>query len=179
MDTPVRESDVDALMARLYAEVDASLRPSELGSARPAWQAARIEAGRHADVSADRPFHRRPGPFGRLRSAVTAAPKSVIRKLLRWYVEPLAAEQRAFNIAVLRLADDIAAWTAAMHEAERARREQDNARRRDERDRLAQEIHDIEQRLAAHREEAARILAQLEDRLLRVERRPADRPEMR
>ena len=105
--------------------------------------------------------------------------KFVIRKLVRWYVEPLAAEQRAFNIAVLRLADDMAAWTAAMHEAERARGEQDNARRRDERDRLAQEIHEIEQRLAAHREEAARILAQLEDRLLRVERRPADRPEMR
>src|SRR5262249_52766831 len=125
-------------MVRLHAEVDATMRPTELGSARPAWQAARIEAARHADVSADRPFHTRPGPFGRLRSAVTAAPKLVIRKLLRWYVEPLAAEQRAFNISVLRLADDIAAWTAAMHDAERVRREQDDTRRRDELERLAQ-----------------------------------------
>ena len=179
MDTPVRESEVDAVMARLYAEVDASMRPSELGFARPAWQAARIEAGRHADVSADRPFHRRPGPFGRLRSAVTSAPKLLIRKLLRWYVEPLAAEQRAFNISVLRLADDIAAWTAAMHDAEGARREQDEGRRRGELDRLAQEIRDIEQRLATHREEAARVLSQLEDRLPAAERRPADRPDTR
>ena len=179
MDAPVREPDVDVLMALLHAEVDASMRPSGLGSAPRDWQAARIEAGRHAQVSADRPFHRRPGRFGRVRSAVTAVPKVVIRKLLRWYVEPLAAEQRAFNIAVLRLADDIAAWTAAMHDAERGRREQDDARRRDERDRLAQELHDIEQRLAAHRTEAARLLAQLEDRLLAVERRPADRPDTR
>ena len=28
---------------------------------------------------------------------------------MRWYVEPLAAEQRSFNLAVLTLIDDLAA----------------------------------------------------------------------
>jgi hypothetical protein len=32
--------------------------------------------------------------------------KWVLRKLMRWYVEPLAYDQRSFNAALLRLADD-------------------------------------------------------------------------
>ena len=33
--------------------------------------------------------------------------KVVLRKLMRWYVEPLAYDQRSFNAAVLRLLDDL------------------------------------------------------------------------
>jgi SAM-dependent methyltransferase len=143
VDAPVREPDVDVLMALLHAEVDASMRPSGLGSAPRDWQAARIEAGRHAHVSADRPFHRRPGRFGRVRSAVTAVPKVVIRKLLRWYVEPLAAEQRMFNDVVLKMIDGL------VEEVDRGERS---------------------------REEAARTLGELEERLTRTERRGGSAP---
>jgi O-antigen chain-terminating methyltransferase len=53
-------------------------------------------------VSAERPLQRRPG----LKGAVAYPVKRLLRPLLRWYVEPLAAEQRAFNDAVLKLVDD-------------------------------------------------------------------------
>ena len=33
--------------------------------------------------------------------------KAVLRKLMRWYVEPLAYDQRSFNAATLRLIDDL------------------------------------------------------------------------
>jgi hypothetical protein len=33
--------------------------------------------------------------------------KAVLRKMMRWYVEPLAYDQRSFNAALLRLVDDL------------------------------------------------------------------------
>jgi hypothetical protein len=33
--------------------------------------------------------------------------KGVLRRLMRWYVEPALADQRAFNDAVLKLIDDL------------------------------------------------------------------------
>ena len=33
--------------------------------------------------------------------------KSMLRRLMRWYVEPGFADQRAFNDAVLKLIDDL------------------------------------------------------------------------
>jgi O-antigen chain-terminating methyltransferase len=54
-------------------------------------------------VSAERPLQRRPG----VKGAIGYPVKRLLRPLLRWYVEPLAAEQRAFNDAVLKLVDDL------------------------------------------------------------------------
>jgi len=54
-------------------------------------------------VSADRSLRLRPGVRGGLATPV----KAVLRKLMRWYVEPLAYDQRSFNAAVLRLVDDL------------------------------------------------------------------------
>ena len=34
--------------------------------------------------------------------------KRAVRKLMRWYVEPVAAQQRSFNLAVLTLVDELA-----------------------------------------------------------------------
>ncbi len=65
--------------------------------------AARRRAERVWAVTAERPLHRRPG----LRGLVAAPVKRLLRPLLRWYVEPLAAEQRVFNDAVLKLIDGI------------------------------------------------------------------------
>jgi len=43
----------------------------------------------------------------------------VLRKLMRWYVEPLAYDQRSYNAALLRLVDDQERRIAAL-EAELA-----------------------------------------------------------
>ena len=68
--------------------------------ARATWRA---QAERMWPVSAERPLQRRPG----LKGAIAYPVKRLLRPLLRWYVEPLAAEQRAFNDAVLKLVDDL------------------------------------------------------------------------
>ena len=67
------------------------------------WPQARAEAERLWPVSADRPLRLRPGLRGGLGTPV----KAVLRKLMRWYVEPLAYDQRSFNAASLRLIDDL------------------------------------------------------------------------
>src|SRR3970040_461443 len=66
-------------------------------------RAARAEAERLWPVSADRSLRLRPGLRGGLGTPV----KAVLRKLMRWYVEPLAYDQRSFNAAALRLIDDL------------------------------------------------------------------------
>ena len=109
-------------------------------------------------MSGDRNFYRRPGALGSLRYYASAAPKTVMRKLVRWYVEPIAAEQRAFNGAVLRLIDDVTSWTASgLHAAS------------EQTDALSERLDRLEQAVAARAGEGNR----LEDRLLRLERRPA------
>jgi hypothetical protein len=54
-------------------------------------------------VSADRPLRLRPGVRGGIGTPV----KGVLKKMMRWYVEPLAYDQRSFNAAALRLIDDL------------------------------------------------------------------------
>jgi hypothetical protein len=61
-------------------------------------------AERFWPVSADKPLERRPGPKGWVAHQV----KRVLRKSMRWYVEPALAEQRIVNDALLRLVDDLA-----------------------------------------------------------------------
>ena len=64
---------------------------------------ARAAAERLWRVTADRPFAGRTGWQGALLTPV----KYVVRRLTRWYVEPVFADQRAFNDAVLKLIDDL------------------------------------------------------------------------
>jgi hypothetical protein len=66
-------------------------------------RAARAEAERLWPVSADRSLRLRPG----IRGGIGTPVKAVLRKLMRWYVEPLAYDQRSFNAAALRLIDDL------------------------------------------------------------------------
>jgi SAM-dependent methyltransferase len=70
-------------------------------------------------VSAERPIERRAGAKGFVAYPV----KQVLRRLMRWYVEPLAAEQRGFNDAALKLIDHLSERLdrerAARQEAER------------------------------------------------------------
>jgi SAM-dependent methyltransferase len=134
----VSPDEVAAIVERLREEV---ARPGMLAvangdSRRAPRLAARAQAERFWLVSAERPLERRPG----LKGAVLHPVKAFLRKLMRFYVEPLAAEQRAFNDASLKLAD------ATAEELDRAE---------------------------ASRAEVERLLRELEERLLRIERRPA------
>ena len=96
--------DVQALFEALRAEVRRSGADPGAGSGDPAdRRAARDEAERLWPVSADRSLRLRPGVRGGLGTPV----KAVLRKLMRWYVEPLAYDQRSFNAAALRLIDDL------------------------------------------------------------------------
>jgi SAM-dependent methyltransferase len=132
---PVAQIDVGALFEQLQDELrrGGGSGADGLRSARVSWRA---QAERAWPVSAERPPARRPG----WRGALAVPIKRLLRPLLRWYVEPLAAEQRAFNHAVLKLIDD---------------------------------LYETGDRVGAAEERSARSVAELEQRLVRVERRGA------
>jgi hypothetical protein len=97
------DPDVAALFERLKEEVRRSgAAPGAAGGSEERL-AARAEAERLWPVSADRSLRLRPGVRGGLGTPV----KWVLRKLMRWYVEPVAYDQRSFNAALLRLVDDL------------------------------------------------------------------------
>ena len=110
--------DIDALFAALREEIRRSgADPGAAGEAgEDDRQAARAEAERLWPVSADRPLRLRPG----VRGGIGTPAKAVLKKGMRWYVEPLAYDQRSFNAAALRLIDDLEQRVAAL-EAELAR----------------------------------------------------------
>jgi uncharacterized small protein (DUF1192 family) len=110
--------DVDALFAALREEIRRSgADPGASGAAgEDDRAAARGEAERLWPVSADRPLRLRPG----VRGGIGTPAKAVLKKGMRWYVEPLAYDQRSFNAAALRLIDDLEQRVAAL-EAELAR----------------------------------------------------------
>ncbi len=109
------EADVAALYERLREELGRGPRGDEAGSAQLA--ATRSLAERFWPVSAEREAGG--GPKGFV--------KRVLRKLMRWYVEPLAADQRVYNDAVLKLIDALSERAdrseAARADAERLVRE--------------------------------------------------------
>ena len=102
----VEPVDVAALFESLREEVRRSGADPGGGQGDPADRlAARAEAERLWPVSADRSLRLRPGVRGGIGTPV----KAVLRKAMRWYVEPLAYDQRSFNAAALRLIDDLQA----------------------------------------------------------------------
>ena len=96
--------DVEELFRALREEVRRSgADPGASGGDEDERRIARAEAERLWPVSADRSLRLRPGVRGGIGTPV----KAVLRKLMRWYVEPLAYDQRSFNAAALRLIDDL------------------------------------------------------------------------
>jgi SAM-dependent methyltransferase len=98
------EADFEAIRERLQAEFEygngaSTEDPDDRFALR------RDEAERHWSVSAERPFLYRAGVWGRTRGLLLVPAKSFLRKLMRWYVEPIAVDQRRFNAAVLKLVD--------------------------------------------------------------------------
>jgi hypothetical protein len=98
--------EVAALIERLRAEARASGVPDQGTGAGLGALATRREAEELWAVSADRAFLSRPGGWGRLRGTLLTPVKFVMKKLMRWYVEPAFSDQRKFNAAVLRLVDE-------------------------------------------------------------------------
>src|SRR5918996_409295 len=96
--------DVEALFQRLREEVRRSgSDPGAASGSEDERRVARAEAERLWPVSADRSLRLRPG----VRGGISTPVKVVLRKLMRWYVEPVAYDQRSFNAAALRLIDDL------------------------------------------------------------------------
>src|SRR5690242_13760201 len=89
-------TDVAALFAQLKEEIRASGPRSIDVTPAQVRLSSRDQAERLWSVSAERPIVGKGGPI-----------KAVLRRLMRWYVEPAFADQRAFNDAVLKLIDDL------------------------------------------------------------------------
>jgi hypothetical protein len=88
--------DVAALFARLQEEIRAAgPRATDVTPAQVRLT-ARDQAERLWAVSAERQIVGKGGPI-----------KRFLRRLMRWYVEPAFADQRAYNDALLRLIDDL------------------------------------------------------------------------
>jgi hypothetical protein len=88
--------DVAALFAQLKDEVRAAgPRAADVPPAQVRLS-VRDQAERLWPISAERPIVGKGGPV-----------KAILRRLMRWYVEPAVADQRAFNDAVLKLIDDL------------------------------------------------------------------------
>ena len=131
MPAPATEQiDVQALLERLRDEV----RWGGNGASLSMRARARSAAEQFWAVTAERPPH---------GSAPARFFKRLLRKGMRWYVEPLAQQQRSFNDATLKLIDA-----------------------------LFEELD----RVSADRESRGRLVAELEERLIRLERRPGGTP---
>jgi hypothetical protein len=115
------EIDVAALFAQLREEVRRTGPRHRSGATASSVRVnARAAAERLWPVSADRHVGGRAGAVGVLYRPV----KLVLRRLVRWYVEPVFADQRAVNDALLRLVDDL------YDEIDRLRAELDELRAR-------------------------------------------------
>src|SRR5438445_3978303 len=96
------EVDIAALYARLRQEIRRTGAVERNGNERSSARAAvRGFAERYWAVTAERGLERRPG----LKGALALPLKKALRPFLRWYVEPVAYEQRMFNDAALKLID--------------------------------------------------------------------------
>jgi SAM-dependent methyltransferase len=127
MPAPAPEQiDVQALLERLRDEV----RWGGNGSALTLRARSRSAAEQFWAVTAERPPHGSPP---------ARFVKRLLRRAMRWYVEPLAQQQRSFNDAALKLID------ALFEELDRA---------------------------TTNLGGRERLLAELEERLMRLERRP-------
>jgi hypothetical protein len=111
----VSEEEIAVLIARLRAEVRAGGGPtiSSDGDVSAAPLATRQQAEELWAVTGDRPFLSKPGRWGQIRGALLAPVKVVLKKMMRWYVEPALMDQRTFNAAVLRLVDELQQQSAA------------------------------------------------------------------
>jgi hypothetical protein len=89
------EGEIAAIFTRLRDEI------------RTSPGASRARAEHVWAVTAERPFEQPPTRRRGLQAYLVVPVKRTLRKLMRWYVEPVAAQQRSFNLAVLTLVDEL------------------------------------------------------------------------
>jgi hypothetical protein len=109
-DRETAQAEIAAIFARLKEEVrlgtparDGDADRTLLGDSH-----ARAQAERAWAVTAERPFQQSPTRRGAVQAYIFVPIKRLLRKLMRWYVEPMAADQRSFNLAVISLVDELA-----------------------------------------------------------------------
>jgi 2-polyprenyl-3-methyl-5-hydroxy-6-metoxy-1,4-benzoquinol methylase len=156
------DRDVAAIVRRLRDAVEARGAGTETAPGRPGIP-ARSEAERLWAVSAERPYLSQPGLAGAARGYLLRPVKAVLRRLMRWYVEPLATDQRAFNAAVLRAFDQL---------SERLSGDLSQVQG-DLTETLQTQGEGQQVETAALRERLSRLVDELEERVYRLERRPA------
>jgi hypothetical protein len=103
------DDEVSAIFARLHHEVHDRPAAGRGCRTKPVLRAplpSRALAQRTWAVTAERPIEHQLDR--RMRRYFTEPVKRVLRKLMRWYVEPLAAQQRSFNLAILAVVDELA-----------------------------------------------------------------------
>jgi hypothetical protein len=93
---PDETTEVEALFEKLKDEIRAAGPRGDGVPPAHVRLSVRDQAERLWPVSAERPIVGKGGPL-----------KNVLRRLMRWYVEPALADQRAFNDAVLKMIDDL------------------------------------------------------------------------
>jgi SAM-dependent methyltransferase len=160
--SPPDDAEIATIFERLRREVAA--RPSgdePPGTSGPfgtdgSLSVARDQAERFWAVTADRPYLYKPGAWGRVRGLLLVPVKAVLRRLMRWYVEPALAQQRGFNSQVLGALDELSERIDGLGGQLAATADEFRAATEPMRDALVR---------------AERSLTELDERLLRVERR--------
>ena len=144
-DEATRAQELVELFARLKAEIRHAPGANVADGADRTVVRSRLRAlaERSWIVRFERTLERRPG----LRGAVLYPVKLFLGRLIRWYVEPFAADQRAFNDSILKLADELF----------------------EEVDALFEQLRAFEGELGRQRDDAL-VVARLEERVLRLER---------
>jgi SAM-dependent methyltransferase len=157
----MHDDEVAVIAARLREELQGGKRGQGAGNGLTGSRLlAREEAERFWAVTADRPFLSKPGAWGAARGLLLSPLKLVLRRLMRWYVEPAFAAQREFNATVLRTIDELRDSTAAALS--------DLGGRVHEGSELATDAKASSERVRAS---AERGLTEFEERLTRVERK--------
>jgi SAM-dependent methyltransferase len=100
-----QEAEFETILTRLRDEVERGERDAGDDQDVAQFAGLRRRGEQLWAVSAERPFLHRPGAFGRLRGLALTPLKSILRKAMCWYVEPLAVDQRRFNAVSLKLLD--------------------------------------------------------------------------
>ena len=178
---PQESIDIAELYARLRREIRRT--GARDGDRTDARAGVRGFAERYWAVTAERPLERRLGAKGTAAYAV----KRLLRPFLRWYVEPLAFDQRMFNDAALKLIDALWEETEALRIAHGELGRTTAEQLDDQATELSRKIQTASFAVSERMDEHARAVEQqvrdagatarevgeLEERLTRVERRGA------
>lgn len=103
-------TEVDAVLARLREELRRASRQNS-ATGLPAGQ-ARADVERLWSVTAEPHLEQGQGPLGWAKRLV----KAFLYRAMRWYVEPFAGMQREYNLAALKLVDELTTQVAELEE---------------------------------------------------------------